>query len=85
MLPEDWQIKNPSICRNCGGIGEIIIETITGGPKTSPMRVDPTSGETTTYIDEKWYKRKLECYLCVVCNGVGKSAVKQEQVKELHL
>jgi hypothetical protein len=84
MLLENGQIQNPSICRNCGGIGEIIIEVITGGPQMSPMRVEPNSGETTTCIDEQWYKRKLSCYPCVVCNETGRRPHDYE-VREMQL
>ncbi len=92
MLPEVYQLRNPSICINCGGIGEIIIETIVGGPQPSPMRVEPNSGAATTCIDDQWYKRKLNSYICVVCNGTGKSRPEysddretREQVREMQL
>ena len=84
MLPESVQIKNPSICPNCRGLGEVMVETITGGPQLSPMQVSPNSGEATTFFDDQWYKRKLNCYLYVVCNGIGKTKVKSE-VKEMQL
>ena len=89
LLPEEWQIQNPSICRNCGGLGKIIIETITGGPSLMPLMVSPNSGETTTYFDDQWYKRVLNSYICTVCNETGRrpidGEVMQEQVKELQL
>ncbi len=85
MLPENGQIQNPSTCRNCDGLGEVIIETITGGPQMSPMQISPNSGEATTHFDDQWYKRKLTTYPCVVCNGIGKIAVKQDEVREMQL
>ena len=72
------EVVNPSMCPNCEGTGEVMIEVNTGGPAITPIPVDPTSGPVTTWIDDKWYKRQLNCYGCPMCQATGKVKVSEE-------
>ncbi len=72
------EVNNPSTCPNCEGTGEIMIEVFTGGPAIMPMPVDPTSGQVTTWFEDKWYRRELTCYGCPMCQATGKVKVTVE-------
>ena len=81
ILVEDLSMAgNESACANCHGSGEIMMERIIGGPSEAPMHVKKGGIAATTYIDERWYKRILEHFVCPVCHQSGRTVkgVKQE-------
>lgn len=75
------------LCPNCRGIGELILEVITGGPKEEPIKTNPAKDQKegrpvnmTTWMDGKWYRRVLHSYVCPPCLGSGR--VQKVEVEE---
>lgn len=90
-LPDGYQ--DNGLCPNCGGVGTLYLEYVTGGPfDTVPNHRTGTDdngkkigpNEHPAWHDGKWYRMTMTGFPCVVCQG-GTQAARFEQPAEIAL
>ncbi len=83
------------VCHNCGGVGTLYLEYITGGPYDTPpahkpgtdndgKRIGPSVHPSWFVEEGKWYSLTMNPFHCVVCQG-GTQTAQFEQAAELAL
>lgn len=88
-------VNDGGVCPNCGGVGTLYIEYITGGPYDNPpahkpgidadgKRNGPSVHPAWFPTEQKWYSMTMNGYPCVVCMGATQTA-QFEQERELAL
>lgn len=55
-------------CRNCRGTGNLILQTVTGGPWDTPPA--QSKGKALIREEEGWYSVRTAVYTCGDCNGI---------------
>lgn len=87
--------EDSGVCGNCGGVGTLYLEYITGGPYDRPpahqsgtdndgKRVGPSVHPSWFSDEGKWYAMTMNPFPCVVCQGAMQTA-QFEQAMELAL
>ena len=65
----DIASNNPADCRNCGGMGILILFVATDGPFNSPASPYRSDGKVSKWYDGKWWVGESHSFTCPECGG----------------